>query len=120
MPGPADETPLDVMFTSCETGPGAWRHQEEILRAHFPKGDRYFRMTEDPRSADVIFVSNLRSENDWEKLRRNEYVRQFSGKTYAIGDGDDMPRFCQGIFTSLTRRRWDTGRFRTGSYFLNH
>jgi hypothetical protein len=112
--------PIKVLLTSCETGPGAWRHQEEILRAHFPEGDPGFLLTEDARTADLIFVSDLRPENDWEKLRRNKHIRRFPEKTYAIGDGDEMPHFCQGIFTSLTRSRWDTGRFRSGAYTLHH
>jgi len=57
------------MVTSCETGPDAWRHQEEIIRTHFPHDHPDFALTEDPVSADVILIGNLRSENDYLKLR---------------------------------------------------
>lgn len=109
-----------VLISSCDTGPGAWRNQEELLRACFPHGDPGLALTEDPGEADIILLGNPRSENDWERLRRNELVRRFPAKTYAINDGDDVPRYCQSIITSLTRSRWNLGRFHSGSYFLFH
>jgi hypothetical protein len=113
-------TPTQVLVTSCETGPGAWRHQEEMIRANFPRNDAKLILTEDPAGADIIFVGNLRSENNYATLRRHEYVRRFPAKTYVIGDGDQVPRFCQGILTALTRSPQNLGRFRSGSYFLYH
>jgi Exostosin family len=108
------------MVTSCDTGPGAWRHQEEIIRAHFPRHDSSVILTEDPADADVILVGNIRSENNWGNLRSCQLVRRFPAKSFVIHDGDEIPRYCQGIQTSLTRSPWNLGRFRSGSYFLFH
>lgn len=112
--------PTKVMITSCETGPGAWRNQEETLRAFFPSNDPELVLTEDPRTADIILLGNPRLENDWEKVRKNEILRKFPEKTYLLSDGDEVRRFCQGIFTPLTRSRANLGRFRSASYFLFH
>src|SRR5436190_22013237 len=96
-------TPTKVLVTSCETGPDAWRHQEEMIRANFPRNDPALVLTEDPAAAEIIFVGNLRSENNYAALRRHEHVRRFPAKTYVIDDGDAIPRYCQGILTALTR-----------------
>jgi hypothetical protein len=109
-----------VLVTSCETGAGAWRHQEQAVRAHFPIDDPRFALTENPDEADVILIGNLREENDYAKLRSNLFLRAFPQKCVVLYDGDHVPWLCQGILTSLTHSRFNFGRFRSGGYFLFH
>lgn len=109
-----------VMFTSCETGPDAWRHQEEMLREHFPQNDPAFALTDDPAKADLIFIGNLRPEQQHRKLRENPLLRRFAKKCFVLFEGDEPVRFAQGILTSLTKEHANLGRFRSGSYFLYH
>ena len=108
------------MVTSCDTGPEAWRHQEEIVREHFPRSDPSLVLMEDPDRADLILVGNPRPENDWENLRACAIVRRFPNKAFVLNDSDDLFPFCRGIQTSLTRSAWNLSRFRSGSYFLFH
>ena len=91
-----------------------------MLREHFPRGDASLVLTENPGEADVILIGNPRPENDWAKLRACEMVRRFPAKSFVLNDADEVPRYCQGIQTSLTRSVWNFGRFRSGSYFLFH
>jgi hypothetical protein len=91
-----------------------------MVRTYFPHGDPHFALTESPAEADVILIGNLRDENDYAKLRANVLIRAFPQKCVVLYDGDHVPRFCQGILTSLTHSRFNFGRFRSGSYFLFH
>jgi hypothetical protein len=108
------------MATSCETVAGAWRHQETLIREFFPKNDPALALTDDPHAADIILIGNIRSENDYEKLRANELIRRFPAKAFVVHDGDEVLRYSQGVLTSLTRSPWNLGRFRSGSYSLFH
>lgn len=90
------------------------------MRTHFPRTDAEFELTRVPAEADFIIVSDLRPDDRHRALRHNELLRRFPEKCFVVYDGDDVPRFCQGVLTSLTASRANLGRFRSGGYFLFH
>lgn len=112
--------PIRVHITSCETASDSWRQQELTLRDHFPRNDQRLELCEVPERSDVIFITDLRWENNYAALRFHPLVRLYPKKCFAISDRDEPPRFVRGILTSLTRSPWNCGRFQSGSYFLFH
>jgi hypothetical protein len=113
-------SPLRVYISPCETGPDAWRHQAEILTAHLPTADRGVVSASSPEESDLIFITDLRDEDEYRKVRHHPLVRLYPEKTFAISDADSPPRWVRGVLTSLTRSPFNLGRFRSGSYFLYH
>jgi len=111
---------LRVYVTSCQTFPGAWRNQEELFRAAFPTADPRLQLCANPAASDLIFITDLRTENFYEALRNHELVRRFPERTFCISEVDDPPRYVQGVMTSLTKSPLNCGRFCSGAHFFNH
>ena len=111
---------LSVFVTSCETGPGAWRHEEEIIRKHFPKQDRNLLLATEPETADIILIGNLRSEDDYLRLRTNPMIKAYPEKCFVVSMGDFYSRYVKGIVSNLSRSPFNLGRFESGGFFLIH
>lgn len=112
--------PTKVFITSCETGPGAWRNEEGMLRAAFPRNDPQLVLVEDPQSADIVLIGNVRTENEYLRLRLNPVVLAHPEKCFVLNWGDFPARYLKGILTNLDRSIWNLGRFESGGFFTIH
>jgi hypothetical protein len=110
---------LRLYITPCETGPGAWRHQAEILQAALSSADK-LRAANSPAEADLIFITDLRDDQNYAKLRQHPLLQAYPEKCFVVTDTDEPPRWVRGVLTSLTRSPLNLGRFRSGSYALFH
>ncbi len=115
-----DETGERVYLTSCETTPGAWRHQEELLLRLWACSGKKHSLVDRPENATLILVGNLRDEDWGERLLKNPVISRFPNRCFAIADGDDPMVFLHGLYTSGSRSRWFPARVRSGSYGLYH
>jgi hypothetical protein len=110
---------IRLFVASCESGPEAWTHQRDTLLQAAAR-NKNVAIAETPDEADLIFVTDLREDNRYQKLRDHSLVRKYPGKAFAYSDVDEPPRFVRGIFTSLTRSVFNAGRFQSGAYTLFH
>lgn len=115
------KAPVRVMIVPCESGPDAWTHQAELLRAAVPPQSADLVLVDQPEQADYIFITDLRDRgDDHASLRRNPVVRAYPAKCFAVSDLDEPPRWVRGIHTSATKSPLNLRRFHSGSYFLYH
>ncbi|MGC4074586.1 MAG: hypothetical protein QM760_19215 [Nibricoccus sp.] len=84
--------PVSLLIASCETGPGAWTHQRDILQEAAAQNTK-IKIASTPEEADLIFLTDLREENRHQKLRDHSLVKKFPGKVFAYSDADEPPRF---------------------------
>lgn len=112
--------PVRIYISSCETGPGSWSHQAEILRSHLPEGDGDLVRASNPEDSDLIFITDMRDEDDHRKVREHPLIRACPEKCFILSDADEPPKWVRGVLTSLTRSPFNLGRFRSGGYFLFH
>jgi hypothetical protein len=111
---------VQVMIVPCESGPDAWTHQSEILRAHFP-ADPQLRLVQEADRADIILITDLRDRgDDFANLRHHPLVRGYPDKCFTVTDVDEPPRWVPGMHTSATKSLLNLRRFHSGSYFLTH
>lgn len=111
-------SPLKVFITSCEVGQGAWTTNEEKLRYAHELSDKKYALTENPQSADIIVVGNVR-EQDWgKKILKHELINQCPDKSFSLSDADHPITLHHGIYASVTKSIFNLGRVRTGSYTL--
>ena len=111
---------MKIHLTSCETQPGAWRHQEQLLRELWECSSRRHRLVESPAEADMILIGNIRDENWFESLRRHPVVSQFPNRCFVVSESDDPKPLLRGIYTSGHRKLPFPSRCRTGAYTLQH
>ena len=111
---------MKIHLTSCETHPGAWRHQEERLRELWSYSSRRHSLVDDPAEADLIIVGNLREENGFRSLRLHPIVNRFPAKCFGVSDVDQPLPLLRGIYTSAHKRLPFRSRDRSGCYALYH
>ncbi|OAM87624.1 glycosyltransferase family 47 protein [Termitidicoccus mucosus] len=111
---------MKIHVTSCETGPDAWRHQEELLRSLWPLSSRRHVLVESPDEADIIFVGNLRPENWYASLRSHPVVNRHPGKCFALSDAWQLLPLLHGIYTNAHKKLPARRRYRSGAYTLYH
>ena len=111
---------MKIHLTSCETQPGAWRHQEQILRELWECSSRQHCLVESPAEADIILVGNLRDENWFESLRRHPVISKYPNRCFALSETDEPKPLLRGIYTSAHRKLAFPFRCRTGAYTLQH
>lgn len=109
-----------IFLTSCETHEGAWRHQEERLRALWERSSRTHTLADSPEEADLIIIGNLRDENWLRSLRTHPVVNRYPSKCFVVEDRDDPMPLLRGVYTSATRNLWCKSRYRSASYGLYH
>jgi len=111
---------MKIHLTSCETQPGAWRHQEQILRELWECSSRQHCLVESPAEADIIIVGNIREENWFESLRRHPVVSKYPNRCFVVTETDDPKPLLRGVYTSAHRKLAFPSRCRTGAYTLQH
>ncbi|MFT3781937.1 MAG: exostosin family protein [Nibricoccus sp.] len=111
---------MKIYVTSCETGQGAWRHQEELLKGLWQISSRRHSLCDSPDEADFIVIGNLREENGYQSLRENPLVTRFANKCFAISETDEPFPLLRGVYTSAYRGLYTLSRFRSGAYNLYH
>lgn len=62
---------IKVFITSCETVEGAWRHHERQLKRFYELSNKKYSMVDNPESADIILIGNVREENWGSKIFAN-------------------------------------------------
>lgn len=111
---------MNVFVTSCETHPGAWRHNEERLRELYSYSSQRHALVDDPAQADVILIGNLREENGFRSLRTHPVVNRFPAKSFGLSEADEPVPLLRGVYTSAHTRLPFQSRYRSGSYTLYH
>ena len=102
-----------VYITSCETGDGAWRQNEELLREYAALSrDRRHALVEDPEAAEIILIGNLREEDCWARVRRNALIARYPEKCFAVCDMDMPVVLLHGVYASAEPSLWTAGRVR--------
>ena len=109
---------MKVFVTSCETGEGAWRTHERKLRRLYELSDKRHQLTEDPETADLILVGNVREENWAQKTIRNPIIARFPAKAFSLSDRADPIILHHGIYTACPASAFYRRRVRTGAYTL--
>lgn len=107
---------MKVLISSCETGHGAWRGQEERLRDCHALSDHRHTLVTDPAEADIILLGNARQNDFGARLLDNELLRQWPDKCFTLSDEDHPPVLVRGLHTSARRSVLLSRRIRTGSY----
>jgi hypothetical protein len=116
-PGPSTNQ-LSVFVTSCEVGRGAWTTNEEKLRDAYELSDRKYTLTENPQSADLIIIGDVREEDWGRKILQHELINKYPDKSFSLSDADHPIVLHHGIYASATKSIFNLGRVRTGSYTL--
>lgn len=111
---------MKIHLTSCETQPGAWRHQEEILRELWECSSRQHQLVDAPDEADIVIVGNIRDENWFASLRNHPVISKYPNRCFAVTETDDPKPLLRGIYTSAHRKLAFPSRCRTGAYTLQH
>lgn len=111
---------MKIHLTSCETQPGAWRHQEGLLRDLWETSSRQHSLVDSPEEADLIIIGNLREENWAESLRRHPVIAKYPNRCFGVSETDDPRPLLRGVYTSGHRRLPFPSRCRTGAYTLQH
>ena len=113
-------SPMKIHLTSCETQPGAWRHQEQLLREFWECSSRQHCLVESPDDADIIIIGNIRDENWFESLRRHPVASKYPNRCFVVTETDDPKPILRGIYTSGHRKLAFPSRCRTAAYTLQH
>lgn len=108
--------PVKVHLSSCATGPGSWRGQEERLRHCHALSDRRHTLVDDPAEADLILLGNARQDDFGSALLSNPLLRRWPDKCFVLSDEDHPPILVRGIFASARRSLLLSRRVRSGSY----
>lgn len=111
---------LKIFITRCETYTGAWRHQEARLRELWAQSGGPHVLVEDPDTADLIILTDLRDDHWWQGVRQHTLPARYPGKCFAVSDADLPLPFLPGVYTSAHRGLPFSGRCRTGCYSLYH
>ena len=109
---------LKVLVTSCETGGDAWRTQERELRRLYELSDKRHCLTEDPESADIVLIGNVREENWGEKVVKNALINKYPSKCFSLTEHFRPLFLNRGIYTNNAKSLFTLGRVRTGSYTI--
>jgi hypothetical protein len=59
---------MQVFITSCETGKEAWNANEKLLKRLYELSDKRHGLADNPESADIVLVGNVREENWGNKI----------------------------------------------------
>ena len=109
---------LKIFVTSCETGEEAWRTQEHELKRLYELSDKKYCLTDDPESADIILIGNVREENWGKKVLQNALISRCPSKCFSLTE-HFRPLFVNhGIYTNNSKSIFTLGRVRTGSYTI--
>jgi hypothetical protein len=73
---------------------------------------------DDPESADIILVGNVREENWGEKILSNALIDRYPGKSFSLSDRADPLIVHHGVYTSGPKSYFQQRRVRTGAYTL--
>jgi len=111
---------MNIYLTSCETGPNAWRHQEEALRKFWALSSHRHRLVDAPHEAEIIIIGNLRDENWCKSMRTHPIIRRYVSKCFAISEVDAPSPLLRGVYTSAHTGLATKFRFRTAAYNLYH
>ena len=107
-----------VFITSCEVGRGAWTTNEEKLRHAHALSDKKYTLTENPQSADIILIGNVREEDWGKKILKHELINKYPAKSFSLSEADHPIILRHGIYASGTKSIFNLRRVRTGSYTL--
>ncbi len=113
---------MKIYITSCEVHETAWRHQEYSLIALWELSSKVHTLTECPADADIIIISNLRTECNFRSLRNHPVIMRFPLKCYGIDEYDDwsMIPLLPGVYASARVDLPFANRYCSGSYELHH
>ena len=110
---------ISIFITSCETTKGAWRSNEEKLKAIYELSNKKYSLTSDPESADIILVGNVREENWGAKIMCHDLINKYPNKCFSLSDQDYPLILNHGIYACGDKKSiLSFGRVRTGSYTL--
>jgi len=111
---------MKVHITSAETGPESWHQHERKLTFLHSISDQRHVLVDDPESANIILVGNVREQEGWGKrIIQNKIFKEFPGKSFALS-GDDRPLFLHhGIYDNGSKNLISKHRIKTGSYTLS-
>jgi hypothetical protein len=111
---------INIFITSCETTKGAWRSDEEKLKAIYELSNKKYSLTSDPESADIILVGNVREENWGKKVRCHDLINKYPNKCFSLNDRDLPLILNHGIYACSAKKSvLSFGRVRTGSYTIS-
>lgn len=79
-----------VFLTSCEVGQGSWTTNEEKLRYAHELSDKKYALTEDPQSADIIIIGDVREEDWGKKILKHELINKYPDKSLSLSDADHL------------------------------
>jgi len=111
---------MKIHLTSCETHPGAWRLQEQMLREQWERSSHQHCLVESPAEADIILIANVREERWFESLRNHPVICKYPNRCFVIAEFDDPKPLLRGVYTSAHRHLKFPFRFRNGAYTLQH
>jgi hypothetical protein len=111
---------MKIFATSCATGPTAWTHQLTLLESLFKKASpQPHEWVRSPEQADIIFLTNV-MQPEGNAISKHPLPRRFPEKCVVLSDQWEPPFHHAGIYANAPRSLFWKGRFRTGSYELNH
>ncbi|PQP33225.1 hypothetical protein C6A36_00305 [Desulfobacteraceae bacterium SEEP-SAG10] len=111
---------INIFITSCETTKGAWRCEEQKLKAIYELSNKKYSLTSDPESADIILVGNVREENWSTKVMNHDLINKYPNKCFLLSDRDIPLILNHGIYACGSKKSiLSFGRVRTGSYTIS-
>lgn len=111
---------MKVHITSAETGLEAWHQHERKLTYLHSISDQKHVLVDDPESADIILIGNVREQEDsGKKVISNEMISRYPQKSFSISI-DDKPLYLHhGIYVNGSCGVMTKNRVKTASYTLS-
>lgn len=109
---------MKVFVTTVEQRDLAWNGDALSLSALANKAEPHQHdLTDSPREADVILITDLRQDDkSMRLLRRNPILREFPDKCFVLSRLDHPIGFARGVYDSIPKSFVGFGRFRAGFY----
>ena len=112
---------INIFITSCEVTKGAWRANEQKLKAIYELSDKKYSLTSDPESADMILVGDVRADNWGTKVMCHYLINKYPNKCFSLSDRDIPLILNHGIYACGAKKSiLSFGRVRTGSYTISY
>ena len=106
---------LRVFVTSCELGEDAWRGQEERLKHLYELSDKRYALTNDPGSADIILIGDVRGEAWGKKILEHPLINKDVDRCFSLSHASQPVILHHGVYTGAAKSILNLGRVRTGA-----
>lgn len=85
----------------------------------FADSNRYL-LTDNPVNADIILLCDLRFDNYYQTISKNEILKKHINKCFLLSNFDRPTTHIRGLYTSAERSFFNFGRIRSCSYTASY